>query len=261
MFQHKWFLQDEADDGAGKGGGAGSDTPKDDEHKDDQPDVKAQLELVTKSIGLLAQGMQASESRFNSFIEKVESGEIGGGKNKESIKDDDTDKLNKESELFKDLDLEQMNRKQFAETLLSRAAEMFTVEMKKQLGSVDEKIGTLAERFESKNASEQITRVASDNPDFWEWSAEIKAVLKDTPNLSVQRAYALVKSENPEKATKLKLKFNPEKKTNKSFIGLTPTSSKGGAGTGKKSFTEASAAAFDKVMSELGEGLGDENVA
>lgn len=243
----RFFIEDAVDgDGDDTGGGAGGD----EKNSGGEADVKAQLQVLTQGLTLLANGMKEQGERFEGMFTKLVPANKGG--------EDDEDSGKGAKDLFEGLDLEQMDRKQFATTLLERAEAVFGAEMKKQLSGVDERIGSLSEQFQSKNAGEQVKDVASKNADFWEWSGEIKTLLKETPSLSVQRAYALAKAEAPDKVAQLSKKYSKAKP--KDTISLLPTSSRS-SGTAKMTPKEAADKAFDTIMGDLGDGLSEQNIA
>lgn len=215
-------------------------------------DVKAsdaslqQIELLTKSVGLLAEGLQKMEGNQQNIVAAL--AKITD-QSKAGVRED------LKEEFGKDVDLEQLDRKDFAAFIIKRTEAALKDEMAKLLGDVDKKVTNLASSFESKNANEQIAKTANDNPDFWEWSTEIKQMLSENPTLSVNRAYHLAKSENQKKVEELNKKYTkPAAKKEQSFLGLTPTSSIGTRdATGKMTQKEAAEKAFDKVMGDLGD--------
>lgn len=205
-----------------------------------------QIELLTKSVGLLAEGLQKMEGNQNDIVATL-------AKITEQSKGEVREQL--DNKFGEDVDLEQLSRKDFAAYIVENASKALTAEMQKVLGEVDSKVNNLAANFESKNANEQIQKTAESNPDFWEWSQEMKALLQENPTLTVSRAYHLAKSENQEKANKLKAKYDkPAESKKQSIFGLTPTSSIGSRGdTGKMTQREAAEKAFDKIMGDLGD--------
>ena len=205
-----------------------------------------QIELLTKSVGLLAEGLQKMEGNQQNIVSALANiTSQSKGAVREELKE----------EFGKDVDLEQLDRKDFAAFIIKSAEVVLKTEMAKLLGDVDKKVTNLASSFESKNANEQIAKAADQNPDFWEWSNEIKQMLAENPTLSVNRAYQLAKSENHKKAEELNKKYaKPTEKKEQSFLGLTPTSSIGTRdATGKMTQKEAAEKAFDKVMGDLGD--------
>lgn len=236
LYRNRFVKMEEEGGAGGEGaGGAGGASNSD-----------AQIALLTKSVGMLAEGLQKMEGNQTNIIETLAN---ITNQSKKEVKDD------VHTMFGDDIDFEQLDRKDFAKYILAQSQVSLRTEMEKLLKGVDEKVSNLSTNFETKNANEQIEKAAAAHADFWEWSNEMKLVLKDHPNLSVARAYNLVKSENPDKVKELSKKYDkPTEKKEQSFLGLTPTSSIGTRdSTGKMTQKEAAEKAFDKVMGELGD--------
>lgn len=240
MWLRKFPLQDAADDGddkKGSGGGTGDD-------KDDKPDISAQLATIGQTVGLLAKAMQDMDTRVSS-LSKAKDADADDSDN-----DDDSEKGGDPGDLFGGVDLEQLDRKQLAALILSHTEKTVKTALEKQAKSLEGRVNDLSGKLDSTHASSIIKEISSkpENADFWEWSNEIKTILKETPGLSIERAYKLAKSENPKKVAELTKKYFPEKP--KPVFGLTPTSSKQ-SGTGKMTPKEAAEKAFDEVMGSM----------
>lgn len=243
-YKTKYFLMDEADAGDGNKGHAGG-------NEDKQNSSTQQVELLTQSVGLLAKGLEELRGNQSAITEALAKLAEGTGQSKQEQK-------NLAQDMFgPDVDLEQLDRKSFAQLIQASIQQGISKELNTANEKLNEKISELSSRFESKNANEQITATAEKNPDFWEWSTEIKAVLQEHPNLSVTRAYNLVRSENPTKVAKLQEKYNKPAPKKDVFVGLTPTSSRTSADGGNKKMnaSEAANAAFDQIMAQMGDVL------
>lgn len=246
MRYNRYSKMEEANDGDKGGAGGGQ--------QKQAPDHSQQIELLTKSVGLLAQGLEKMEGNQTMILETLSK---VTNQSQQQVKDQ------VEKKFGEDVDLEQLDRKDFATLIMESTKAALKEEMKKLTGDIDTRVNDLAVRFESKTANEQIEKTAEKNADFWDWSNEIKQLLKENPTLSVVRAYSLAKTENPKKATELDVKYKPaDKKKEHSFIGLTPTSSLStrDSTVGKMSQKEAAEAAFDKVMGELGDVIENGNI-
>lgn len=84
--------------------------------------------------------------------------------------------------------------------------------------------------------SDELDKVRSQkgNEDFNEWLPEMKKLLENNPNLSVQQLLNLARSENPTKASEMREKYKPKDEANGVvFGGLTPTSDPGGFSGGR----------------------------
>jgi hypothetical protein len=246
--RNRYTLLSPDDDGTG--GGAGGDSGTGGDPKADEAKVLQlqQIELLTQSVGTLAKGLEELRTNQSSITEALAKLAEGTGQSKQ-------DQTKIAQELFgDDVDLEHLDRKSFAKLIQASITQAVTKDLNTAQEKISGQINELASRFESKNANEQITATAEKNPDFWEWSTEIKKVLTEHPNLSVIRAYNLVKAENPDKVAKMNEKYNkPAAKKETPFVGLTPTSSNRTDGTAKKmSASEAANAAFESVIARVG---------
>ena len=253
----KHLFLDEAGDGTGNGTGTGGTGDPAQGADSAKPDLSQQVELLTKATSILANGLKESDTRFNQFMETFAAQQKGGDPKGDG--GDGGGAPSESSDPFADLDLDKLDRKEFATTLLQQAAGMFEKALQKQLGSVDEKIGSLSQRFDSKAAQDAIGQVAASNKDFWEWSTEIKQIVKDTPNLSVDRAYKLARAENIEKASAMDKKYNPEKP--RKILSFSGSGVSGKSGGAKLSMHAAALKSFDEVMGQMEKGLmGEENI-
>lgn len=244
LFAHKYMKMEEAGDD-GSGGSGGDDVKKNADAAAAQS--AQQLELLTKSVGLLAEGLKNMESNQSQIVATLAAiTEQSKGEVRKDLKE----------EFGADVDLDQLSQKDFARYILAHSVKGTQDALSKFNSDLDLKIQDLASRFENKNAGDQVEKIAGNNKDFWEWGPEIKAILKENPTLSVGRAYNLVKTENPDKAKTLDKKYNPApEKKQSSFIGLTPTSSIGtrDGSKGKMSQKDAANKAFNEVMDSLGD--------
>ena len=246
LFARRNYVKMEgATDDTGAGAGAAGAGAADEDKAKAAVDVsKQQIELLTKSVGLLAENLQKMEGNQGQIVAAL-------AKITEQPKSDVKQQL--ETQFGDDVDLEQLDRKDFARYIRTHMLADIKGEVSKLSDAMIAKIEDLGGRFESKNANEQIERTANSNKDFWEWSSEIKGLLKESPTLSVSRAYKLARSENPDKAKELDKKYNPPgKDKEQNFLGLTPTSFTGAReGAKKMNASDAANKAFDDVMSEL----------
>lgn len=108
-----------------------------------------------------------------------------------------------EEEEVDDADLESMSRKDFLKVVV-KAVES---KLGKEIQSVKTSAQKTSEEVERDRIRTQVAEVAEKNPDFWDWAEEVKSIANETPGISVKRAYALAKQENPEKAKQLAEKY------------------------------------------------------
>ena len=223
--QPKFVFRSPEDDGKGGGGG---------------PD---QIAALTRSIGILAAGMRELQEAYKSqsqmlakLSEQPEPRSKGGGSS------DLTDP---------NLDLDQLDRKEFMALLLSR----FDERMQEAIGGVkkeyDERLTSVSTSFNEDVAQRELSSISGKHKDFYEWREEIQSLLKATPGLTLPRAYALARAENPDKASELDKKYNPPE-PKQPFLGLTPTSGTAVEKDPPKNLSEAQARAWEKVSQTMG---------
>lgn len=172
-----------------------------------------------------------------------------------------------------DVDLEGMNRKEFAGWLENRLGKRLS----SLVQDVDKKVETVSESTRQREIETEIERSAAKHGDFYEWVSEMRSIHEKNPTLSVEDAYMLARAHDPKKAAQLDAKGQvskkkdtdkqePEKDTQQgkdksasqkgNFGGMTP----GGAKTSQPSnMTPQQAAedAWEKTMAKSGFGSGD----
>lgn len=242
-------FRDEAGDGDGGGGGDGSEGGDGEGNGDGdgKPASDPRLDTLENAVRLMAQGQAAINETlanlskgFETLSTRVEDGGRGKGGNGEAGADDD------------DPDLETMDRKQFANYMTKKMQSVVEGSLK----PLGEKFGKLDEKIDAHGLSVMIKDFQKDHPDFFEWKPEMRELLKENPTLTPARAYALVRSESPDKAKQLDKKYGLNQPTKKNgennFLSLFPTGS-GSATKGNAKMTPQQAAeqAWDSVMSSL----------
>lgn len=225
------------------GGDPGNGAPNSEPPKKEEPNQ--QVELLTKAVGLLSQGMselQAQNQKITETLEAVRKGSEPPQPKSKSLEEELAERGD---------DVETMTNKELLELMVGKLTEKFENRIKELSGEVETKVGGLAQQFHSRVSAEEVGKIAEKNPDLMEWSGEIRALLKDNPTLSVSRALTLAREENPQKKAELTKKYaKPPSEAKSKGFGLTPTSSRT-TGTGKLSPKEAAEKAFDEVMSSL----------
>jgi len=248
-----WVLMDEAGDGTdGKGGGGAEDKDKSAGDKGAE-----HSEMLLRGLAVIAKGvteMQESNKQVLAYMkEQVDKkggngggeGGDGGGERKPAAG---------AGGLFDGVDMEQLDRKDFATLLLSKFDERLQYHMKEAVKPLEERVGKLDERVEGDLANREVNAAAGQRPDFYEWRQEIAELVKHTPGLSVTRAYTIARSENTDKAKKMDEKYTKKSEPKTPvFTGLSPAGGGGrGEGAGKMKFNEAANKAFDDVLASLG---------
>ncbi len=145
----------------------------------------------------------------------------------------------------KDKDLEDMDRSEFADHLITKMAEV----IKPLQTGVEEALRGV----KSTTAKGEIERLETEHPEFWKFSEEMKELQKDYPNASVDDLFTLAKGRNPDKVQEIKAKAKEDtekkakddKKKEPEFSGFMPTSGKS-VDDDTMSATDAAAKAFDE---------------
>lgn len=241
--RHQWRLLEEAGGEGGEGGGGGG--GEGGEKGPDLAAVTAQLGTVTQALGMLAQGQAAVQAQVQALVD-------AGNKPPPKVEE----RHDENAPLFEGLDLEQMDRSQFGTVLVAKMIDRLGSVIDAKLKPVTEKIAGVESSFTKDLGARTISDVAKDNKDLYEWKTEIGTILKDSPSLSLGRALAIARSEDPTKAAAMAKKYasggDGEKRA--PFLALTPTSRQG-ADDGKKGrmkFNEAAERAFDDAVAALG---------
>lgn len=223
------FAEDDGDDEGGTGGNANP-----------PPAVDAeQFNQLVGTVSNLAQNMQTIQSSISQLTE------AGNTDDDEDAGDDDIG-----------TDLETISRADFAKHIVSTLNKQFN----KQLESLNEKIEKTSQNVEAVDTKTSLKEFSSQHPDFWDWKDELQGIVKETPGISIERAYRLARAENPDKARQLDEKHTPSDAGKKSkFGGLTPTSGQTSKTT-KMSSSDAAEAAWQDSMADLEAVLSSNNV-
>lgn len=234
---YSYYLRDEEDGegegGGGEGGGKGDDAGA------------ARLANIEKALGVLANANASFQEGLTALTSKLEQlGQAQPPKNQGSSGGGEDE----------DVDLETMDRKTFAAYM---ARQMRGI-VEDSLKPVKEGFGKLDEKIDATSLAGMIKEFQKDHPDFYEWKEEMRGILRESPTLTPARAYALARTENPEKAKKIDEKYGlgkPEKKSaEENFLGLFPTSGSGSSatkGAGRMKPQAAAEAAWTEVMSKM----------
>lgn len=228
----------EEDSNAGEGGGGDPNAGK-----GGSGDGEARLAMLEKAVGLIAKGHQELTTGISALTSKIE--QIGqpalnkqGGQGEEE-----------------DVDLETMDRKTFTSYLMGQLKSV----VEEQVKPLGERFGQLDEKIDGQSLSILIKEFSSDHPDFFEWTPEIKALVKEHPTLTPARLYTLARSENAAKAKKLDEKYGLNKSTERrngddiplSFFPSSSATSATKGAPGRMTPKQAAEAAWDSVMSQI----------
>lgn len=211
----------------------------------EKEEANARFQAMEKAVGLIAQGHESLSGAITQLTSKIDT--LGQAPQK-------TGGQGSQGE-DEEVDLETLDRKGFAGHILKQVKGVME-EVIKPLG---DRFGQLDEKIDGHSLSVMIKEFQKDHPDFFEWKDEMKGLLKSSPTLTPARAYTLARSESPDKAHKMNEKYKmgaPEKQSpnGQDFLSLFP---QGGSatrsGNGKMNPKQAAEAAWDSVMSALGQ--------
>lgn len=240
----------EEEKGGDKGGGGGGDDKGSDKGGDKGED-KGNSEMLMRGLAVVAKGISDMQDSNKQLLEFMKTqAEKGSGKG-DGEKGGEADL---KSPLFEGVDMEQLDRKDFAALLLTKFEERLAHHMRDATKPLQEQLGKVSERLENDLAGREVNAAAGERPDFYEWRSEIAALVKESPGLSVTRAYTVARSENKDKTTKMDEKYAKKSESKaEGFVGLTPTGGGGrGEGATKMKFNEAAEKAYADVLSSLG---------
>lgn len=242
MWPHYPLLEEE---GEGKSGGGGEGERKGEGNKGAEGN-----EMLLRGLAVIAKGISDMQESNKQLFEHLKAqAEKGGGEKGNEGEGDGASK----GALFEGVDMEQLDRKDFAALLLSKFEERLEHHMKEAVKPLEERVGKVSERLEEDLAGREVNAAAGERPDFYEWRPEIAALVKENPSLSVTRAYTIARSENKDKAGKMDEKYTKKEPAKAAFVGLTPTGGGGrGEGATKMKFNEAAEKAYSDVLASLG---------
>lgn len=157
--------------------------------------------------------------------------------------------------LGEEKDLETLSRMDFAGKMLEQINGLMEHNLKKISDTLEGKLSAVSDTIGRSSLEGEIKEMIGSKKDFMDWKEELKALRQELPNASLQRLYALVRSENPDKAKELDEKYADKpaagedgKAQGKAFGGFFPTNSHQEENT-KMTQDEAVQKAWDDVFS------------
>jgi len=205
----------------------------------DDPTFKQMVSVISA----LGAGLKDARTQNEALNAKV-------GELTETLKTRQNGNEDKKSDLS-DEQLNDMPQSEFLKHINQSIAENIA----KATGAVKKDIDKVSDSFQENKIREDLKNFAKDHPDIADLTEEIKSIIEDTPGLSISRAYALAKTENPEKVKTLDEKYKPADDPAKKqpFGGLTPTSGTAPMGDDGKPLTQEKAAdkAWDDTLGKF----------
>jgi hypothetical protein len=195
--------------------------------------AEARMTALAEAVQTLAGSVQGMQSNMQQMAEQI---------GRQIAARDDV------KEIQVDMDLEKLDRKDFAAYITSQIMDRIQAEIVKP---IKDEVGGITTHLGRNSIETQVRETAAVKLDFMEWKTEITDTLKANPKLTVRQAYALVREEFPDKAKKMDEKYMPKvKKETPAFLGLMPSSSRT-VSTSKMTATDAAEAAWESVMGSL----------
>lgn len=170
--------------------------------------------------------------QFKTFKESVEDEikTLKKGSDKPKDKSDAATPPTASEATLDDAKLETMSRRQLVDLILGRVGKV----VEEKIKPIGESLETTREETLRNDLKAQLKDASEKYEDFWSFRDETQAILKRHPDLSIEDAYHLAKSGNPEKVAKLederKVKEEEDRKDSKrdkessKFGGFLPTS-------------------------------------
>lgn len=246
MFKLWPYLEGEEGGKPGAGGTGSGDDGKSGEEGAKPPDITQQVNLLTQAVGLLSQGHEGLKTTLESINTTLTGLQP---------KKDDPPRPSIDS-IIKDLDEEGLDDKTKQQRLLSNIETLIADRVGEAVSKVTAQVDSLNATFQSSQAGAAVREMAGQNKDFFEWAPEMKALIAENPTLTVARAYALAKAENPTKLADMTKKYAPKTEGQRRTLSLMPSSTLRGEKPGKMSQKDAALDAFDRVMAQFeGNGL------
>ena len=99
-----------------------------------------------------------------------------------------------------DQDVEALSRKEFlADVIMPQLGGLLDDKLK----GINARLENVSSDFETKSVRDEVALMRGNRKDFDQWGAEVTKELKKNPNLTVEDAYLLAKTRDPDKAKKI----------------------------------------------------------
>lgn len=133
-------------------------------------------EMLMRGMAVIAKGiseMQASNAQLAETLRAAADGKGKGGNGK-----DDEGEGTSKGGIFDGVDMEQLDRKDFAAILMSKFEERLQHHMTEAVKPLGEQIGKVSSRLEEDLANREVNTAAGQRPDFYEWRPEIATLVR-----------------------------------------------------------------------------------
>ena len=161
----------------------------------DMTDLQAAVKTQADENAKLLRGMQALAGVVKTQKDSLD-------KMTSSFEDLSTRSANQDKPGSSDAnqDVEALSRKEFLQdVILPQIGNIFDEKLK----GISEKLENVSSDFESKNIRDEVKALQGNRSDFNDWKGEIAAELKKNSALSVEDAYLLARTRDPDKARKI----------------------------------------------------------
>jgi len=219
----------------------------------DMVDLQSAVKTQTEENAKLLKGMQALAGVVKSQKDAIES--MQGSFQKLS---DEQGTQRKTPASGNDQDVEALSRKEFLhDVILPELGTMLDTKLK----TVSDRLESVSSEFETKAVRDEVSSIRGNRPDFDHWKQEVAKELRGNPNLSVEDAYLLARTRDPDKSKKVDEEIATKQKEEaersaaeqgSNFGGMRPS---GGGEVEERTDMEpdeAADAAWDEVEDALG---------
>ena len=199
------------------------------------------------TVSSLFKAIQTMGAQLKEANARVVAAESGRGKSKD--KDGDKGGKKEPTPKVEDMDLERMSRKDFMGTIVKEVSE-------KVMRPLLERITENETTSQRDKVAGELKAVSEKDPDFWQFKEPVAKILEEHPDLSIEDAYTLARSKDPEKVASLAKQAAEKKaaeadgdngKKEPAFGGLLPTSGQGGKNE-SMDVKDAAQAAWDSTQ-------------
>ena len=204
---------------------------KADDGKSGNDNLEAQVKQLSDAVVLLMKNQEGMQTGMASITESMKTLSSVSQQQQQQHKETEDQREAREQEERKAAErlgndeLENLDRAGFLAHIMG--------EINKSLSGLsdglDKKLSDINDRADTDDTKAELRAVTDKHKDFMDWAPEIQKIIKDSPGLSLSRAYKVARDENPDKMKEVDEKYKDDgnKDTGNKptgFGGLTPTS-------------------------------------